>query len=123
MALADCNPTIGYIDDLLLTYSLDIALYELGSLGSAFVAELRKWASCQYTLDLNEGVSDKRIKSVTLLLGSALNSTIHITSSLNLNSTVIFSNNARLSYDNQSFKYDASGTVARNLYNLGHQRP
>lgn len=109
--MADCNLTIGYIDDPLLTYSLDISLYESGSPDSAFVAKLRQWASYQYTLDLNKGVPDKRIKSVTLLLGSALNYTIHVTSSVNLNSTVIFSNNARLSGALPGFKYDATGTL------------
>ena len=108
--MADCNLTIGYIDNPLLTYSLDISLYESSSPGSAFVVEL-KGSSGKYRLLLNDDISDKRIKAVNLLLGSAINYTVHVISSVNLNSTIIFSNNARLSGAMPGFKYDASGTL------------
>ena len=109
--MADCNLTIGFVDDPLLTYSLDISLYESGSPGSAFTVELKEWQEFTYWLLLNDDISDKRIKSVNLLLGSTVNYTIHVTSSVNLNSTIIFSNNTHLSHDTQGFKYDATGIL------------
>lgn len=108
--MADCNLTIGSTDDPLLTYSLDISLYEPGSHGSAFTVDLRG-SSGKYRLLLNYCFSGERIRSVSLLLGSTVNYTIHVRSSTNLNSTIIFSNNTLLPDGSLGFMYDATGVL------------
>jgi hypothetical protein len=100
--LEDTNLSISFVDDNSLLYSIDIALYEPMSQGSAFTILYEFWS--------HSFMAKTRIRSLNVTLGTAIPYILGVWGS-NLNSSIKYDNEAVCSGVGAEFTYEASGTL------------
>lgn len=106
--LRDCNLTISFVNDSSLIYSFDILLYEPAFRSSAFGLIRKSYMTYGYVgVGLESYV---RMRSVSVVLGTAKPYSLGVWDGINLNSTATYSNGAALSTA-EEFIYHATGTL------------
>ena len=114
----DTNVTVSCVDDPLLLYSLDIVLYEPGRIGHDFILETSQtklYLNDYEGYDLNDPPILYRMKSVSVILGSATNYSVFVTGGY-LNSSISLGDGTAVNLLNR-IGYLANGTLK---LHLGH---
>jgi hypothetical protein len=105
-SLRDCNVTLSFVNDSSVFYRLNIELYGPTFRSSAFKirgSQGLTGGSLQFT-------AISRIRSMNIVLGSGMQYDIFLGSSVRLNTTIIYSNSARMG-DYTRIRYSADGIL------------